>query len=74
MLYRVRPFVYPSLTVHFPYSVTKIASTVDGQNYFTFKLKKVLFLWIIYFSYVLYFYTFVRVCLLMPCGHLLGKG
>ena len=38
-------------------------------KYFTDHSKAVLLLWIIYV-----FYAFVRVCLLMPCGHLLGKG
>ena len=34
----------------------------------------VLLLWIIYVSSVLFCYAFMHVCLLMPCGHLLGKG
>ena len=29
---------------------------------------------IIYVISVLFCYAFVRICLLMPCGHLLGKG
>ena len=29
---------------------------------------------LIYVVSVLMCYAFVRVCLLMPCGHLLGKG
>ena len=33
----------------------------------------VLLLWIIYVISVLFCYAFVRVCLLMRCGHLLGK-
>ena len=34
----------------------------------------VLLLWIIYVISVLFCYAFVRVCLLMSCVHLLGKG
>ena len=34
----------------------------------------VLLLWIIYVISVLFCYAFMHVCLLMPCGHLLGKG
>ena len=30
--------------------------------------------WIIYVISVLFCYAFMHVCLLMPCGHLLGKG
>ena len=37
-------------------------------------LQAVLLLWIIYVISVLFFYAFMHVCLLMPCGHLLGKG
>ena len=33
-----------------------------------------LLLWIIYVISVLFCYAFMYVCLLMPCGHLLGKG
>ena len=33
-----------------------------------------LLLWIIYVISVLFCYAFIHVCLLMPCGHLLGKG
>ena len=32
------------------------------------------FLWIIYVISILFCYAFMHVCLLMPCGHLLGKG
>ena len=35
---------------------------------------KVLLLWIIYVISVLFCYALMHVCLLMPCGHLLGKG
>ena len=41
---------------------------------FTDCSKAVLLLWIIYFISVLFCYAFMHVCLLMPCGHLLGKG
>ena len=30
--------------------------------------------WIIYVISVLFCYAFMHVCLLLPCGHLLGKG
>ena len=33
-----------------------------------------LLLWIISVISVLFCYAFMHVCLLMPCGHLLGKG
>ena len=33
-----------------------------------------LLLWIVYVISVLFCYAFMHVCLLMPCGHLLGKG
>ena len=36
--------------------------------------KAVHLLWIIYVIFVLVCYAFMQVCLLMPCGHLLGKG
>ena len=44
-------------------------------NYFTDRSKAVLLLWIfdaLFLSFVCY--AFVRVCLYVPCGHLLGKG
>ena len=43
-------------------------------KYFTDRSKAVLLLWIIYVISVLFCYAFMHVCLLMPCGHLLGKG
>ena len=43
-------------------------------KYFTDRSKAVLLLWIIYLISVLFCYDFMHVCLLMPCGHLLGKG
>ena len=36
--------------------------------------RPVLLLWIIYVISVLFCYAFMHVCLLMPCGHLLGKA
>ena len=41
--------------------------------FFTDRSKAVLLLWIIYVISVLFCYAFMHVCLLMPCGHLLGK-
>ena len=43
-------------------------------KYLTDLSKAVLFLWIIYVISVLFCYAFMHICLLMPCGHLLGKG
>ena len=41
---------------------------------FSFRYVSVLLLWIICVIAVLFCYAFMHVCLLMPCGHLLGKG
>ena len=38
------------------------------------RIKAVLLLWTINVISVLFCHAFMRVCLLMPCGHLLGKG
>ena len=43
-------------------------------KYFTDRSKAMLLLRIIYVIFVLFCYVVMRVCLLMPCGHLLGKG
>ena len=43
-------------------------------NYFTDRSKVVLLLWIINVVSVIFCYASVRVCLLMPCGHLLGTS
>ena len=43
-------------------------------NTFTDRSKAVHLLWIIYVISALFCYAFVRVCLRMPWGHLLGKG
>ena len=44
-------------------------------KYFTVRSKEVLLLWIFYvFLSFSVCYAFVRVCLYVPCGHLLGKG
>ena len=43
--------------------------------YFTDRSKAVLLLWIIYVFFCLVCcYVFVRACLFVPFGHLLGKG
>ena len=42
-------------------------------KYFTDRSKAVLLLWIICIFWVLCFSSF-RICSLLPCGHLLGKG
>ena len=46
----------------------------SSKVFFTDRSKAVLLLWIIYVISVLFCYAFLRVCLLMPSGHLLGKG
>ena len=46
--------------------MVKKADLTDRSN-------AVLLLWIIYVISVLFCYAFMRVCLLMRCGHLLGK-
>ena len=44
-------------------------------NYFTDRSKAVLLLGIFYVFFLsCVCYAFVRVCLYVPCGHLLGKG
>ena len=45
-------------------------------KYFTDRSKAVLLLWIFYVCFFLscVCYVFKRVCLFVPCGHLLGKG
>ena len=43
-------------------------------KYFTDCSKAVLLLWIFYVFLSCVCYAFVRVCLDVPCGHLLGKG
>ena len=40
---------------------------------FSGRSKVVLLLWIIYVNSVLFRYAFMHICLLMACGHLLGK-
>ena len=44
------------------------------ENIFTDHSKAVILLWIIYVFLSCFCYAFMRICLLMPCGHLLGKG
>ena len=43
-------------------------------KYLTDRFKAVLLLWIFYVFLSCVCYAFVRVCLFMPCGHLLGMG
>ena len=46
-----------------------------SSEYFTDRSKAVLFLWIFYGVFLsCVCYAFVRACLYVPCGHLLGKG
>ena len=48
---------------------------IDFVKYFTDRSKAVLLLWIFYvFVLSCVCYVFVRVCLFVLCGHLLGKG
>ena len=44
------------------------------QSSLTDRSQAELLLWTIYVISVLFCYAFMHVCLLMPCGHLLGKG
>ena len=46
----------------------------SSKIFFTDRPKAVRLLWIIYAISVLLCYVFMHVRLLMPCGHLLGKG
>ena len=46
----------------------------SSKTIFTDPSKAVLLLWIFYVISVLVCYAFMHVCLLMPCGHLHGKG
>ena len=43
-------------------------------KYFTGRSKAVLLLWIIYVFLSCVCFAFVRVCLYVRCGHLLGEG
>ena len=43
-------------------------------KYFTDRSKAVLLLWIFYVFLSCVCYACVRICLYVPCGHLLGKG
>ena len=45
-----------------------------SKIFFTDRSNAVLHLWIIYVISVSFCLAFMHVCLLMPCGHLLGKG
>ena len=46
----------------------------SSKIFFTDPSKAELLLWIIYVISVLFYYAFIHVCLLIPCGHLLGMG
>ena len=45
-----------------------------SSKIFYWPFQGILLLWIIYVISVLFCYAFMHVCLLLPCGHLLGKG
>ena len=49
---------------------------ITPVKYFTYLSKVVLLLWVFYVFSALIFvcFAFVRVCLFVPCAHLLGKG
>ena len=62
-----------------PTELSRLAGTVKPVsvlqlNTFTDRSKAVLLLWIIFVVSVMLCYVFMHVCLLMPCGHLPGKG
>ena len=64
-LYRKLDFIY-----HF-----RIKDEVGPVKYFTDSSKAALLLWIFYVFFLsCVCYAFVRVCLFVPRGHLLGKG
>ena len=76
-----------TVDAHFGCGGTKVVYVVDlrsllwtlmflssNLSIFTDLSKAVLLLWIIYVISVLFCYAFMHVCLLMPCGNLLGKG
>ena len=57
----------------------RLARHVTGLSppvkYFTDRSNAILLLWITYVISVLFLcYSFVRVCLLIPCGHLLERA
>ena len=55
--------------------VTGLDSPVTGLKYFSDRSKAVLLLWIFcVFVLSCVCYVFVRVCLYVLCGHLLGNG
>ena len=58
----------------FPYVVIGQVRCLIISNIFTDRSKAVLPLWIIMLSLSCYRYACMHVCLLVPCGHLLGKG
>ena len=59
------------LTYYFWHSEAGLSPLV---KYFTDRSKAVPLLWIYMFFLSCVCYAFVRVCLYVPCGHLLGKG
>ena len=57
------------------YLIVSIPDLCTLTNFnFTDRFKAVLLLWTIYVNSILFCYAFMHVCLLMPSGHLLGKG
>ena len=54
--------------------VHRLTGLSPPVKYFTDRSKAMLLLWINYVISVLFCYAFMHACLLMPCGHLLGKG
>ena len=54
--------------------LVSIHTTEVNLKHFSDRSKAGLLLWIIYVISVLFCYSFMQVCLLMPCGHLLEKG
>ena len=56
------------------YEFNGVGAQLNQFKFFTDRSKAVLLLWIIYVISVLFCYAFMHICLLMPCGHLMGKG
>ena len=59
------------LRVRLVHRLTGLSTPV---KYFYWPFQRGASLWIIYVISVLFCYTFMHFCLLMPCGHLLGRA
>ena len=83
---KIRPFITERLLMGRKESNQKHNERIDESKwsktglsppvkYFTDRSKALLLLWIFYGVFLSSVcYAFMRVCLFVPCGHLLGKG